>query len=112
MLDLIARPRRNRRTAGLRAFARETELRADRFVYPVFIHGGQGKQPIASMPGCARLSLDELRREAAAAFEDGVRSMLFFPAIPETLKTQTCEEALQPGRACSAGDSRAQKGSP
>jgi porphobilinogen synthase len=58
MLDLIARPRRNRRTAGLRAFARETELRADRFVYPVFIHGGQGKQPIASMPGCSRLSLD------------------------------------------------------
>ena len=44
MLELIARPRRNRRTAGLRAFTREAELRADRFVYPLFIHAGQGKQ--------------------------------------------------------------------
>src|SRR5689334_8687813 len=96
MLDLIARPRRNRRTAALRAFARETELRADRFVYPVFIHGGQGRQPITSMPGQARLSLDELRREAAAAFEEGVRSLLFFPAIPESLKTQTAEESWNP----------------
>jgi porphobilinogen synthase len=96
MLELLARPRRNRRTAALRAFARETELRADRFVYPLFVHAGQGRQPIASMPGCARLSLDELRREAAAAFEDGVRALVFFPAVDESLKTTTCEEAWNP----------------
>jgi porphobilinogen synthase len=96
MLELIARPRRNRRTAGLRAFSRETELKADRFVLPLFVHAGQGKQSIDSMPGCSRLSLDELRREAVAAFEDGVRAIVFFPAVAESLKTQTCNEAWNP----------------
>ena len=96
MLDIIARPRRNRRTAALRGFARETELHADRFVLPLFVHAGQGKHPISSMPGCFRLSLDELRREAAAAFEDGVKAIVFFPAVAESLKTQTCEEAYNP----------------
>src|SRR5258708_7467695 len=96
MLDIIDRPRRNRKNAVVRAFQRETHLSADRFIYPVFIHAGAGRQPIASMPGCSRLSLDELRKEALGAWDDGVRSIVLFPAIDERLKSQKGDESFNP----------------
>jgi porphobilinogen synthase len=96
MLDLIRRPRRNRRTAVLRGFARETQLDASRFIQPLFIHAGEGRQPIGSMPGCARLSLDELELEVAGCLEDGVGAVVLFPAVAEALKTSGGEEAWNP----------------
>ena len=73
------RGRRLRRTPTLRALARETRLAADQLVAPFFVCPGSGvREPIASMPGQARLSPDLAAREAAALAEVGVGSVLLF----------------------------------
>ena len=95
-LPLIARPRRNRRTPPIRAWHRETWLSADHFVYPLFIHAGSEDQPIGAMPGCSRHSPDGLLREVEAALEDGVRSVVLFPAEPEGHKTPRGDHAWAP----------------
>ena len=75
----IHRGRRLRRTPALRALARETHLAADRLVAPLFVCPGSGvREPIASMPGQARLSPDLAAREAAALAEVDVGSVLLF----------------------------------
>ena len=75
----IHRGRRLRRTPALRALARETHLAADQLVAPLFVCPGSGvREPIASMPGQARLSPDLAAREAAALAEVDVGSVLLF----------------------------------
>jgi porphobilinogen synthase len=96
MLDLTRRPRRNRKNAVVRAFHRETWLAPQHFVYPLFIHEGSADVPIASMPGCSRLGHDGLLREVAAALDEGVRSIVLFPAIREELKSKRGDEAYNP----------------
>lgn len=60
-----ARPRRLRRNRGLRRMVRETEIRPDDFIFPLFVtHGAGVRNPIASMPGIHQLSVDALPREA------------------------------------------------
>ena len=96
MLDLLSRPRRNRKDAIVRGFARETWVGPQHFIYPLFIHGDSGRIPITSMPGCDRLDLDSLLAEAEGALTDGVRAIVLFPATPEGLKTPHGEEAFNP----------------
>ena len=73
------RGRRLRRTPALRALARETHLAANQLVAPLFVCPGSGiREPIASMPGQARLSPDLAAREAAALAEVDVGSVLLF----------------------------------
>jgi porphobilinogen synthase len=77
--DLRSRPRRLRRTPALRAMVRETKLRADDLIYPLFVaHGHSVRRPINSMPGVSQLSVDEAVAEAEACAELGVRSVLLF----------------------------------
>lgn len=90
------RPRRNRAHAALRAITREHAVTADRFVYPLFIHDVATDEPIASMPGCSRLSPDGLLREAEAALEDGVGSIVVFPVEPAAHKTREARHAYDP----------------
>ncbi len=79
----IERPRRLRRGDAMRALVRETDLGPERFVLPYFvIEGENARQPIASMQGHSRLSIDQLLVEAEAALGDGVRSVLLF-GIPD-----------------------------
>ncbi len=74
-----ARPRRLRRTASLRELVRETRLEASDLVYPLFIDDrGAARQPIPSMPGIDRLSIEAAVDEAGAAFEEGIRAVLLF----------------------------------
>ena len=68
-LDLPIRPRRNRKSAVVRDFIRETYLGPEHFVLPLFIHPGKEDQPIASMPGCARLTLASMLKEAEGAMK-------------------------------------------
>ncbi len=96
MLDLIERPRRNRRNRWTRDMMRETRLGPEHFIYPLFIHAGKGRQPIGSMPGCARLGLDALMREVEGARGDGVGAVVLFPAVEEALKSSTGEESHNP----------------
>ena len=95
-MNLPIRPRRNRRTAAIRDLVRETELTAAHLIYPLFLHAGSDNQPIASMPGCTRWSLDGLVKEAGEAHALGIPAVVLFPAIADSLKTRGCEEAWNP----------------
>jgi len=95
--DLASRPRRNRRSPAIRGAMRETVLRPDNLILPLFIHDGTEDIPIESMPGCSRLGWETgLPREVERAMAQGVRQVVLFPKTPEHLKTQTGEEAFNP----------------
>jgi porphobilinogen synthase len=84
---MLERPRRNRRTAGIRSLVRETHLGPEHLVLPLFVQEGQGvATPIASMPGHARLTVDLLVEKAHEAFSLGVPAVEVFPRIPEEQK--------------------------
>ena len=89
----MIRPRRNRQSAAIRGLVRETRLSARQFILPLFITEGNVDEPIASMPGCQRWSLAGLVREVTSAWEAGIRAIVLFPRIAETLKTRQAEEA-------------------
>jgi porphobilinogen synthase len=73
------RPRRLREKPLLRKLVRETALAVDDLVYPLFIVGGRGvREPIGSMPGQSRLSIDELVREAKDVAGQGIPAILLF----------------------------------
>ena len=77
--ELVARPRRLRRTATLRAMVRETQLAPDDFIYPLFVTHGTGvRRPIASMPGVAQLSVDQLAAEAQELVTLGIPAVVLF----------------------------------
>jgi len=74
-----ARPRRLRRTRALRELVRETTLDAGDLVYPLFVVPGEGvRDPVPSMPGIDRLSVDLLAGEADALESLGLRAVLLF----------------------------------
>jgi porphobilinogen synthase len=78
------RPRRLRRTDALRRLVRETALAPAQLILPLFVRGGRKvRQPVASMPGAAQTSVDEMLRDAAAAAKLGIGGVLLF-GIPET----------------------------
>ena len=76
--SLISRPRRLRQTEALRSMVRETEFNARDFIYPLFVRHGEGRTPIASMPGIAQLSVDEAVRETESAAKLGVPAVILF----------------------------------
>jgi len=83
-LDLRRRPRRLRRTPGIRAMVRETRLSPDNLIYPLFVVTGEGRRhEVPSMPGVFQLSVDEIVKEASAAKRDGVPAVLLF-GLPES----------------------------
>ena len=78
-VEMTVRPRRLRATAGLRRMVRETELNPADFIYPMFVtHGKNVRNPIASMPGIAQLSVDEAVREAEKTAESQIPAVLLF----------------------------------
>ena len=83
MANLIHRPRRLRRTAALRNLIRETRLNPTDLIYPLFVCAGEGiRREILSMPGVYNLSIDELIKEATAARQNGISSVIIF-GLPE-----------------------------
>lgn len=77
------RPRRLRQSPALRRLVAETHLGAGQLIYPLFVRSGRGvRKPIAAMPGVFQLSLDEMLKDATAAFELGVPAVLLF-GIPD-----------------------------
>lgn len=94
-LDLPSRPRRNRRTAAIRGLVRETSLDASHLIYPLFVQDGP-TQPIASMPGQNRWSLDDLCKEVQRAHGLGINAVVLFPKVPDEQKTETGEHAYDP----------------
>ena len=92
MTNLVHRPRRLRRREGLRALVRETRLSREGLVLPLFACPGEGvRREVSSMPGVFNLSVDEVARDAAAAFDAGVPAVILF-GLPES-KDETASGA-------------------
>ena len=76
---MMVRPRRLRRTPTIRRMVRETSISVDDLIYPVFVKHGKGeRQPIPSMVGQYRLSVDELVKEAAEVWSLGIPALILF----------------------------------
>jgi porphobilinogen synthase len=83
------RPRRNRKSAAIRAMIEETKLGAEHLIYPIFLKDGKNiQEEVASMPGNYRWSLDKLIPEFEKWMELGIRTFDLFPAVDEHLKDQ------------------------
>ena len=95
-LALRQRPRRNRKSEAIRAACRETSFGPQHFVYPLFIHDGDGDIAIGAMPGCSRLGKRGLFAEVERAVAVGVNMVALFPAIPEAGKDPTGRESFNP----------------
>ena len=92
-----ARLRRLRRTGALRDLVAEHAISARDLIWPVFIREGNGiEEPVGSMPGVSRLSLDIMLRKAADAHAAGVGAICLFPYTDAGLRTEDCAEAWNP----------------
>ena len=93
----LHRPRRMRRDDFSRRLMRENHLTTDDLIYPVFVvEGTNERQPVPSMPGVERVSVDLLMNVAEQCVELGVPVMSLFPAIEPSLKTPDGREAANP----------------
>jgi porphobilinogen synthase len=91
------RMRRMRRDDFSRRLMRENRLAADDLIYPVFVLDGTRKrEPVTSMPGVERLSLDLLLPVAEECLTLGIPVMALFPVIDPALKTADGREAINP----------------
>ncbi|MBR8073740.1 porphobilinogen synthase [Burkholderia cenocepacia] len=93
----LHRPRRMRRDDFSRRLMRENRLTTDDLIYPVFVvEGTHERQPIPSMPGVERVSVDLLMHVAEQCVELGVPVLSLFPAIDPSVKTPDGREAANP----------------
>src|SRR5262245_29592044 len=91
------RMRRMRRDAFSRALMRETTLTASDLILPVFVREGRGeREPVASMPGVERLSIDQLVVRAGEAHALGIPALALFPVTPPEAKSLDAAEAWNP----------------
>jgi porphobilinogen synthase len=86
-----------RRDDFSRRLMRETTLSADNFIYPLFvIEGKSRREPIQSMPGIERVTLDELVREAESLAELEIPALALFPVPPANATSDDGREAWNP----------------
>jgi porphobilinogen synthase len=86
-----------RRTDALRALARENHLSVNDLIWPVFICDGDNiEDPVPSMPGVMRRSIDKLVEAARHAADLGIPAICLFPYTDPALKTADCAEAWNP----------------
>src|SRR5687767_3620249 len=89
------RLRRTRAAAWSRALFAETVLTPADLIWPLFIAEGQGaEEPIASLPGVSRWSVDRLGAMAREARDLGIPCVALFPNTPQQLRTDDAREAL------------------
>ncbi|WP_417838533.1 porphobilinogen synthase [Tritonibacter scottomollicae] len=96
-----ARPRRLRASAALRNLTREHELSVNDLIWPVFVRDGEGiEEPVPSMPGVVRRSVDKVVEAAVEAHALGIPAICLFPYTDAALKTEDCAEAWNPDNLC------------
>ena len=89
--------RRTRSAAWSRALVAETHLAPQHLIWPLFVTEGQGvEDPIASLPGVSRWSVDLIVSRAKEARELGIGVIALFPNTPRNLRTDDGREALNP----------------
>jgi porphobilinogen synthase len=106
-LSLVQRPRRNRKSDWSRRLVREVSLDVSDLIWPVFlIEGEDRREPVASMPGVYRLTIDLASRAIAEVAALGVPAVALFPNIDPALRDEKGSAAFDPGnlicRACRA----------
>jgi porphobilinogen synthase len=91
------RMRRNRFREFSRRLVRETEITTSDLIYPMFVIPGRGqREPVASMPGIERFSVDALVRECESVAALGIPAVALFPKVDPALKTPDGAEAWNP----------------
>ncbi len=93
-MELLIRPRRNRKNEAIRTLVRENAVRPGDLIWPVFIVDGQNLRiPVRSMPGVDRMSIDVVVAEAKAAHALGIPALALFPVVDDALKDHTASES-------------------
>ena len=91
------RLRRARKSPGMRALVQENGLSVGDFIWPVFVRQGDGiEEPVPSMPGVLRRSVDKIAEAARAAADLGIPAMCIFPYTEQSDRTEDCAEAWSP----------------
>src|SRR6185437_1478510 len=91
---MLRRPRRNRKSEGIRALVREHEVTVKDLIFPLFLIEGQNKKTeVSSMPGIYRFTEDLLLKEIEECLKLGVNSFALFPNINEELKDKYAAES-------------------
>lgn len=94
---MLRRNRRLRTNENIRSLVRETILSPNDFIVPLFVVEGNGiKEEIPSMPNYFRLSLDNLEKEIKELQKLHLKSVLLFVKVPDNLKDNAGNEALNP----------------
>ena len=89
--------RRNRSQVWLRDLVAENRLAVEDLIWPVFvIDGDDERQPVLSMPGVERVSVDQLATDVAIAAELGILAVTLFPYTESNIKTPDAREAYNP----------------
>ncbi|WP_337876432.1 porphobilinogen synthase [Elioraea sp.] len=92
-----ARPRRNRRDDWTRRLVAEHRLSAEDLIWPIFVREGvDAAEPVASMPGVDRLTIDRAVRAAEEAVALGIPAIALFPVTPPELKDEDGTESANP----------------
>ena len=95
--ELTRRPRRLRRNAATRALVQETRVEIEDLIYPLFVREGEGDpEPVPSMPGVVRHTINGLIQECQEASAAGIRAVALFPVTPPEKKDANGKEALNP----------------
>ena len=91
------RMRRVRSQAFSRRLARESQLGPESLIQPYFVVPGERqREPVPSMPGVERLSIDQLLTESESLLNLGIPAVVLFPVTPPELKTLDAAEAYNP----------------
>ena len=89
--------RRNRSQVWLRDLVAENRLAVEDLIWPVFVIAGDDeRQPVLSMPGVERVSVDQLATDVAIAAELGILAVALFPYTESNIKTPDAREAYNP----------------
>jgi porphobilinogen synthase len=89
------RPRRNRKSAAIRAMVQETQVLNSDLIFPLFlIEGKNTSSEIKSMPGIQRFSTDLILKEIELCMNLGIRSFAIFPNINESIKDKYATESF------------------
>lgn len=95
---LVKRPRRNRWSSAIRGLIQETHLLPSQLIAPVFVlEGSNCKQPISSMPGIERMTIDKLLEEVNLLYKLGIRTVDIFCVVPVEKKDARASEAVRRG---------------